>query len=99
MEFALVAYRREDIKLQKRESIEHDERLIRIARKNHFIKHLLYVVLVLSHDVGCLAIHFSDWPAEVNLVSEIFVDGSRALVPCLHGRGGFNIKKFKIPGK
>ena len=28
-----------------------------------------------------------------------FVDGSRALVPCLHGCGAFYIEEFKISGK
>ena len=52
VEFALVTYRREDIALQKRGSIENHERLIRIARENHLIKRFLYLFLALNHDVG-----------------------------------------------
>ena len=52
VEFALVAYRREDIALQHRGSVENHERLIRIGRENHLIERLLYVVFVLDHDAG-----------------------------------------------
>ena len=38
VEFALVAYRRDDIALQKCGPVENHERLIRIARENHLIE-------------------------------------------------------------
>ena len=50
VEFTLVSFRREDMALQKRRSVEDHGRLIGIARENHLIKSLFYVILV--HSVG-----------------------------------------------
>ena len=44
VEFTLVAYRREDIALQKRGSVENHERLIHVARKHYLFKRLFSAV-------------------------------------------------------
>ena len=52
VEFALVTYGREDKAFQHRGLIQNHERLIRFARENFLINRFLYIVLVLSYDVG-----------------------------------------------
>ena len=57
--------------LEQRGFVEDHQRLVRIAGENHLVERLTDAVFVLDHDVGGVAIHLWDGPAQVDLVLEV----------------------------